>query len=215
MNKLTVIAVVLAILVARSTSNAAEPAKDPAKPAGDKPEMKLPPGWTEEDMKAYMVAATPGKMHEFLAKSAGVWVGKTTMWMGPGGEATKSECTATYTPLLEGRFFKCDVKGPMPGMGDFVGLGIYGFDNVSKKFITTWIDSMGTGMMTGTGELSADGKVLTWTCTFNCPIAKKPMVMRQIETITSDTTRTLEMHGADPKTGKEYKMMVIEYTKKP
>ena len=30
------------------------------------PEMKLPPGWTEEDMKACMAAATPGKMQALL-----------------------------------------------------------------------------------------------------------------------------------------------------
>jgi hypothetical protein len=35
----------------------------------------------------------------------------------------------------------------------------------------------------------------------------------EIETLTSDTTKTLEMHGADPKSGKVYKMMAINFTK--
>jgi hypothetical protein len=68
--------------------------------------------------------------------------------------------------------------------------------------------------MNGTGDLSADGKTLTWNYTANCPITRKPTVMREIEHISSDTTRKGEMFATDPKSGKEYKMMVIELTKK-
>jgi hypothetical protein len=177
-------------------------------------EIKLPPGWTEEDMQACMLAATPGKMHERLAKGVGVWEGKTKMWMMPGAEPTTSECTSTVTPLMDGRYTKCEIKGEMPGMGPFEGFGIYGFDNVSQKFVSSWVDNQGTGMMNGTGVLSDDGKVLSWKCTYNCPITKKSAVIRQIETTTSPTTMTLEMYGAEPKSGKEFKMMQIEFTKK-
>jgi hypothetical protein len=67
--------------------------------------------------------------------------------------------------------------------------------------------------MTGTGDLSSDGKTITWNFLYNCPIAKKPVAMREIET-TDGNSKTLEMFGADPKSGKEYKMMRIELTKK-
>jgi hypothetical protein len=178
------------------------------------PEMKLPPGWTEADMKACMEAGTPGEQHKYLAQSAGTWAGKNTMWMGPGTDPIKTESTSTVSSLMEGRFTKVEATGDMPGMGKFQGLGIYGFDNVSQKFVGVWVDNMGTGMATGTGELSADKKVMTWTNTYNCPITKKPVTMKQVETTTSPTTMTLEMFGADPKSGKEYKMMQIDMTKK-
>ena len=186
-----------------------------AKPAADaKPEMKLPEGWTEADMQACMEAGTPGKMHEHLTRDAGVWIGKTAMWMGPDTEPSQSECTMTLTPMMDGRFVKCEIAGDMPGMGPYVGFGIYGYDNVTQRFVTTWIDNCGTGMMNGTGELTPDGKVMTWTCTYNCPIQKKPTAMREVETTTGPNTKTFEMFGSDPKTGKEYKMMKIEYTRK-
>ena len=194
------------------TAKDAKPAAD-AKPVGQ-PEMKLPPGWTQADMEACMLAGTPGKMHERLAKEAGVWHGKTTMWMGPGGEQMKSECTSTVTPIMDGRYTKCELAGEMPGMGPYNGFGIYGFDNVSGKFVSTWIDNHGTGIMYGTGELSKDGKTLTWKYNHTCPITKKPVVMREVETTTGPGTKTLEMFGPDPKSGKEYKMMSIELTKK-
>jgi hypothetical protein len=187
-------------------------AADP-KPAGQ-PEMKLPPGWTEDDMKACVAAGTPGKMQEVLVKGAGVWQGRTTMWMYPGAEPVKSECTSTVTAIMDGRYTRCEMAGDMPGMGPFSGFGINGYDNVARKFVSTWIDNQSTGIMNGTGELSADGRTLSWTFTFNCPIAKRPAVMRQVETITGPNTRTLEMFGTEPKSGKDFKMLSIEFTKK-
>ena len=190
----------------------AEPAAE-NKPAGQ-PEMKLPPGWTAEDMQACMVAGTPGKMHEHLAKGVGKWSGKTTMWMSPGGEPATGDCTSNVASIMDGRYIRVEMNGEMPGMGPYSGLGLYGFDNVSQKFVSTWIDNHSTGMGTGTGELSADGKKLSWKYTYNCPLTKKPTVMREIETITGPDTKTLEMFGTDPKSGKEFQMMKIEFTRK-
>jgi hypothetical protein len=178
------------------------------------PEFKLPPGWTQEDLQAMMTAGTPGKMHKFLANDVGAWNGKNTMWMAPGAEPIKSESTATVKPLLDGRFMHYEIKGDMPGMGPFVTIGSVGFDNVSKKFVANWIDNHGTGMMNGTGELSDDGKTLTWKFDYNCPITKKPAVLRQVETNTGPNSKTIEVIGAEPKSGKVFKMMQIELTRK-
>ena len=188
-------------------------AEDAKKPAG-MPEMKLPPGWTAEDMQACALASTPGKNHEVLAKSVGTWTGKSTMWMFPGSEPMNSECSVAISSLMDGRYTKVEWTGDMPGMGPFKGFGINGYDNSAGKFVSTWIDSMSTGIMYGTGELSADGKTLTWKFTFTCPVTKKPAVMRQIETTNADGTKTLDMFGPEPKSGQEFKMMHIELAKK-
>jgi hypothetical protein len=37
--------------------------------------------------------------------------------------------------------------------------------------------------------------------------------MREVDTVTGPNSKTLEMFGPDPKTGKEFKMMTIELTK--
>jgi hypothetical protein len=162
-----------------------------------------------------MLAGTPGKMQEHLAKGAGVWQGKCQMWMAPSiVEPMKSESTSTVTPIMDGRFIKVEMAGEMPGMGPYSGFGLYGFDNVSQRFVSTWIDNHSTGIMNGVGELSPDGKTLTWQYTYQCPITKKPAVLREIETVTGADTKTLEMFGADPKSGKEFKMMRIELTRK-
>lgn len=193
----------------------AEPAKDAKSgAASNQPEMKLPPGWTPDDMKACMDAAAPGKMHQYLASAVGTWHGKNKMWMAPDTDPMNSEGVSTFTPMMDGRFVKCEMSGEMPGMGPFNGFAIYGFDNVSQKFQCTWVDNMGTGMMTGTGELSSDGKTLTWSFNYNCPVTKKPITMREIETMTGPNSKTVEMFGIEPKSGKEFKMMEMAMTRK-
>ena len=49
---------VVAIAIAQEAKTAGAAAEAP----------QLPPGWTADDMKAMVDAATPGKMHEVLAK---------------------------------------------------------------------------------------------------------------------------------------------------
>jgi hypothetical protein len=183
-------------------------------PKAESGAFQLPPGWTAEDMQAMTEAGTPGKMHEHLAKSLGKWKGKTKMFMVPGLPAMESECTSTVTSLMGGRFIKTEMAGDIPGMGAFTGLALTGFDNVSKKFASTWIDNTGTGMMTGTGELAPDGKSLHWKFDYNCPMTKKPIVARQSETYSADgKSVTLEMFSPDPKTGKEFRSMEILFTR--
>lgn len=178
------------------------------------PAMQLPPGWTMEDVQACTIAGTPGEQHKHLTQDVGVWEGKSSMVMAPGMPPVESTNKMTVTSMMDGRYVKITSEGEMPGMGMFKGEGIYGYDNVSQKFVAVWFDNMGTGLMNGTGELSADGKVLTTHYNFNCPITKKPAVMREVETTTGPGKKTLEMFTNDPKTGVEYKMMTIEYVKK-
>ena len=118
--------------------------------------------------------------------------------------------TATITREMDGRYTKCEYKGDMPGMGPFHGIGYQGFDNVSQKFVSSWIDNHSSGIMHGEGTLSADGRTLTWTYEYNCPINKRPTTMREIQRYDGDDSMTLEMHGKDPKSGQEFKMMELQ-----
>lgn len=184
-----------------------------AAPAGQ-PEMKLPPGWTEADAQACMIAGTPGEMHKKLAEHLGTWEGKTSLWMMPDSEPMTSTSKSVVTSMMDGRYLKIEMTGEMPGMGLYNGFGLMGFDNVRQKLVATWIDNQSTKIMNGTGEMSKDGKTLTIEYDYTCPVTKKPAVMREVETVTGPNTKVFEMFGAEPKSGKEFKMMRIEWTKK-
>lgn len=213
---------VAGLALAAASLALAQDAKDrkPATPPGqEKPaagqEASLPPGWSQEEMQACIVAGTPGKMHEQLARSVGTWAGKTQMWMGPlASEPVQGQCSQTITSIMDGRYIKCEVTGELPGMGLFNGFGLTGYDNVSQKFVGSWIDNHSTGIMQGVGELSKDGKSIAWNFTTHCPLTKKPIVVRQIESYPDEKTQILEMFTTDPKSQKEYKCMRIEFTRK-
>ena len=90
--------------------------------------------------------------------------------------------------------------------------GIYGMvgrglKNANLPLYTSFLMGMDQDTVT------PDGKTLTWKYTYNCPL-QGPTVMREIETRPDANTKTIEMHGKDPKSGKEYKMMVLELTRK-
>jgi len=198
-----------AALVAIAGSIAfAAPQQDAKKPTmtapqhGDAPAFEMTP-----EMIACMEAGTPGEMHAWLKEGVGEWSGTSTMWMEAGAPPMTSEISSKLTSILDGRYLKIEYTGDMGGQ-EFHGIGITGFDNVSQSFQSTWIDSMSTGIMFGTGERSSDGTTLTWNYKYNCPVTKKPATMRQIETHEGNTMK-LEMFGPDMKTGKEYKMMEI------
>lgn len=183
------------------------------KASAQQADFPLPPGWTQDDMMACAMAGMPGEHHKFLMDGVGTWTGTSTMWMAPGMPPMQSPSTCTITAEMDGRYTRCEYKGEIPGMGAFSGLGYNGYDNVSGKYVSTWIDNHSSGIMNGTGEMSADGTTITWTFTYNCPIAKKPATMREIDRRTGPNSMTLEMYGADPKSGKEFQMMKIELTR--
>lgn len=211
---------VLTVAGLATTWALAQPPADKAKAPAPKPTAAQPAGQPpmtpemQKMMEAYMKAATPGKEQAVLTKGVGTWECKCKSWPGP--DQTPQEWTATtvISSMMDGRFTHAEVKGDVPGMGPFHGAGVYGYDNVAKQYQSTWLDSMGTGMMVGTGTLSADGKTMTWTYNFTCPITCKPAVMREVEHFTSDNETKMEMFGPDPVSGKEYKMMEMTSTRK-
>ncbi|MBC7834914.1 MAG: DUF1579 domain-containing protein [Phycisphaerales bacterium] len=217
---------VAALVALAGSITLAQPAKEtkPVKPSATPSQPAVKPGgqpagmpqMTEQqakDMQACMEAGIPGSQHQHLAKAVGTWNGKSKMWMAPNTEAITSDTKTVVTSIMDGRFTKCETSGEIPGMGPFFGSGVYGFDNVSQKFQSTWIDNCGTGMMTGTGELSSDGTTMTWTFNYNCPVTKKPTTMREVERWTGKDSMVLEMYAIEPHSGKEFKMMEITSTR--
>jgi hypothetical protein len=98
-------------------------------------------------------------------------------------------------------------------MGPYHGFGFMGFDNVSQKLVSSWLDNHNTGIMHGEGEMSNDGKTLTWNYKYNCPLRKGPQTMREVYTFKGNDSVSIEMFGDDPKSGKNFKMMRIDLTR--
>jgi hypothetical protein len=114
--------------------------------------------------------------------------------------------------LLDGRFLYQEYNSQMMGQ-PFSGIGIDAYDNMTKKYVTAWLDSMGTGIFIMEGTASADGKTITLKGSHPEPGGGK-MTHRAVWKIVDNNNQTFDMYGAHHG-GKETKMMEIVYTRKP
>jgi hypothetical protein len=172
-----------------------------------------PTAQQKEMMEKMAKAATPGPQHEMLKKLAGDWNAKVKFQMDPSQPWQESASTSTVTSLMDGRYSQEVVSGTMMGQ-PFSGQGLTGYDNVMGRFVSTWIDNMGTGIMTSTGTADASGKVITWIASMSDPITGKTTKERMVTTIVDDDHHTMEMWSTPPGAKKEMKTMVIEYSRK-
>jgi len=165
----------------------------------------------QAEMDAYVKAGTPGAPHAALAMAAGSYDLALKSWYEPGGEPTKESGTATRRMILGGRVMVESMDATMMG-APFTGHGMSGYDNVTGKYWSTWMDNFSTGLMVSEGTCNALG-VCEFNGSWNDPIKKAPVSARMTSRWTSPVTQVFEMFGPD-KEGKEMKMMEIVYTKK-
>jgi hypothetical protein len=175
-------------------------------------EKKAPQMDQQAMMEEFKRLGTPGEPHKLLASLAGSWTTKTKEWMEPGKPPMESTGTAEMKMLLDGRFLQQELSGDMMGQ-PYSGMGLLGYDNLRKRYVTTWIDSMGTGIFTMEGTGSADGKTITLKGGHAIPGGGQ-MTHRAVWTIVDGNTQTFDMYGTYPG-GKETKMMEMTYTRKP
>ena len=164
-------------------------------------------------MEKMTKAATPGAPHAMLAKLAGEWTATVKFQMDPSQPWQTSTGTSVVTVLMDGRYIQESNTSVMMGQ-PFSGMGVTGYDNVSGKYVSTWIDNMGTGIMTSVGTADASGKVITWIGTMNDPVTGKPAKSRMVTTMTDKDHHIFEMFGVPPGGKKEMKIMTIDYVRK-
>lgn len=171
--------------------------------------------------KAYakmMEAATPGPQHKMLAELAGEYTTATKAWMTAADKkAMESKGEASMKMILGGRWLSYDVKGAASeGMPAFEGHGMVGFDNVSKKYETSYIDSMSTGPMYATGTFDEKTKTLNDKGTYMCPMTGKERAYRSSWNIKDKNNVVFSLYGVSPfePNGKEFKQMEITFKRK-
>lgn len=165
------------------------------------------------EMKAWMEYATPGEAHAMLAKGNGDWKADVTMWAAKDAPPAKSEGSSTNKMIMGGRYQQSTFKGEFMGM-PFNGMSITGFDNHTKRYVSTWIDEMGTGIMKMEGPWDPTTNSMTLTGKCISPANGKEFEVKEIFRVVDDKTQVMEMYGPDSKTGDQYKTMEIRFTKK-
>lgn len=196
-----------------SQTKKATPTKAASKtsPAKEDPARKMedsPIQISQEEINAKMIAAmTPGEEHNALASQEGDWTEEITIWMHEGAEPMKNQAKVKIEMILGGRYQQTTHTGEFMGM-PFEGVGVTGFDNVSKKYSSTWIDNMSTGVMFSSGKMDLKTKAIQYYGEQADPITGKTTKIREVMTHVSESEMHLDMYST-PQGGKEFMSMKI------
>ena len=194
--------VALAGVTALITSSAVS--DDKKQPAGEVQENEM--------MEKWMAAGAPGEFHKKLDAFAGTWKGVAKHWMDPNQEPSTSESTMKNTWILGGRFLKQEYKGEVMGQL-FEGMGLWGYDNLKKKYTATWADNMTSSIMAELGTCDASGKTFTLFGSHDDPMTGKAVKTKSITRVINKDKHVFEMFEPGPD-GKMFRNLEITYTRK-
>lgn len=167
---------------------------------------------TQEIMDKVAASGTPGEAHTNLQPLVGIWSTEVKWWKSPTEKPEISKGVANHQWVLGKRFLKEEFKGKFAGK-PYQGVGTLGYDNVKKEYVSTWIDSMSTGIMTSEGTYDPNSKTIEMLGKFSCPLTGTELRNRSVTRILGNKEHVLEIYELGPD-GKEYKSMEITYKRK-
>ena len=135
----------------------------------------------------------PTEHHATLQKTVGVWEGTITMTI-PGMEMTSA---AKETVRANGPFWVVsDFESDLGGQ-PYQGHGCHGYDPDKKKFVGTWIDSMGSFLSIMEGEMTDEGVlVMHW----DAPDMMGKIAPHRFEQVMKEGAYTSTFYTSDVKT---------------
>jgi hypothetical protein len=182
--------------------------QDYGKKEGGQPQMSK----AEQEMMAKMQEmGSPGPNHKHLERFVGTWKVESKFWMDPRGEAQASTGTAKTKWVLDGHFLMEEFEGTAGGQ-PFKGIGMTGYDNFKKKYVSTWADSMTTAIMMQLGTADSAAKTYNYSGeTDDCMTGKRKTV-RSVCKVINESKHTFEMFDTGPD-GREFKNLELTYTR--
>jgi len=159
-------------------------------------------------MAQWQEAMTPSAGHARLMPMVGTWRATTTFTMAPGAPEQVHGGTSVHRLVLGGRHLEQIYKGMSMGM-PFEGIGYTGFDNVKKRYVGTWMDTFGTGVMNSVGVGRPTDERIDFVCEATEP-SGKTKVFDAIVRIKNHGRHSYEMWTKGPN-GKSYRVMLVEY----
>jgi hypothetical protein len=177
--------------------------------AGEKEKPAAPPDKAamEKMMEEY---ATPGPQHEQFKELVGDWKADVKSFWDDPKKPQVSTGSARFRLLMGGRFLQQKLKCQIGGEA-FEGLGISGYDKARKKYVSIWIDNMGTGIMQSVGKYDKATDTFTETSESAMPTGKMKVrtVSKPVDKDKFIFTMYMTMPGAP-----ETKVLEITYTRK-
>jgi hypothetical protein len=163
-----------------------------------------------EMMAQWQAASTPAHGHKRLEPMVGTFNAVTEFVMAPGTPPQTHEGTSENTLVLGGRYLRQTYRGTALGM-PFEGIGYTGYDNPGKRYVGTWMDTFGTGLMNSLGTGRPTDSKLTFAAEAIEPSGRK-VHFDCIVTIKDKDRHSYEMWTKAPN-GKRFRTMKVDYVR--
>lgn len=149
-----------------------------------------------------------GPLHHILIQSSGHWREEMKIWPSSGlGEPMTSRLERDGMIKAEGRFLAYDTRGTISG-AQYEGNCVLGYDNGKRKFVKTWFDNMGTGILVLEGDYDEKTQKVDFNGTTMDPLTREMVKVHQVWNISSPEKQVLEIYSQS-KEGKKIKTMEI------
>lgn len=150
--------------------------------------------------------------HAHLKTMVGRWNVDLRHYMAPGSPPQEMKGAASMEMVLGDHFLHQLFKGDWMGQ-PFVGMGYDGYDNMSGKHQSIWMDSASTAAILMQGDCSEDGKVVTLYGERLDPLTQTVVKMKGVSTTKSASVMTYEAWDSSDGGETWTKMMEIIYTR--
>lgn len=156
-------------------------------------------------------SVVPDAYHAALTRMAGTWDVRIATWENAGANPVRGEAEADITLTLGERFLEETLSGRLHGI-DFQAHGLIGYNDVTHRVETVWVDNRSNAMNRLTGSVTLPGDEFRLKGSGVVAGARRAVDLHQdIRIISADEFAvTLYSH----RDGKDVKIMERVYSRK-
>jgi|GEM_PF-889858 len=182
--------------------------------------QQMAPEHNNDMMKNWEESMTLNEHHQKLKMFAGDWDVVTKHWMQPGDEPSVSKGESECDMVFKGRYVRQtyegvitfpDASGKMT-KHNFKGESMMGYDNVKKQYVSTWVDSMSTGIWMEYGQWDDRENGFVMYSDFVDPMTRQPSRAKSVHKFMGRDKMVSEMYKQD-RSGQWFKELELTYTR--
>jgi len=180
----------------------------------------MAPAQQAEMMKNWEESMKLNEHHNKLKMFVGEWDVVTKHWMEPGTEPNVSKAESECDLVFNGRYVRQTFEGiiEMPDASgnmvkqNFKGESMMGYDNIKKQYVSTWVDSMSTGIWMEHGQWDGKENGFVMYSDFVDPMTRQPSRAKSVHKFMGRDKMVSEMYKQD-RSGQWFKELELTYTR--
>lgn len=158
-------------------------------------------------------ADAPDENHGCLEAFVGSWKIRVKSWPGPDTPAQEGDGTAEIRWVLGGRFIEQRQSSRLMGKPTS-GIGYVGFDVARRRYVSIWLDDLGTSILQTTGAPDPAHKTIKTRGAIDDAATGEPLKFEEAMTPVSSDEFTYEAWTSPPGVQQPRRVMEIVYTRR-